>query len=377
MDILYYPNLYVSDEPTLKALLLFWGDVGTIVPPSIKNWIDSYLAGRGDAHDPSLELVKKVNDIAGRSAVDFVVISDEERHQSTRKMMRLLDEWGADSHFFDQYRIHSIDDLRGKMIEYYWFLHEKLEQPLVQRLAHENLAVNWAPGGMASFKEIGHTYMSILGEEIRRRRNLPLVTDQELFVIPRLYSNYTRTTVPDEVHYDGYQLVGLAVPDVFLGKRDLGRLSFKQILQIRNDVLPLAEAYHSEIASYQERINSLAQSGRSKEAFDLFLELCGRVAISFRPFAREYSKILRFISESKNITLLTGIALPSIKLLLEKADIEKVCEITAISATAANYYIESRNIKGGFEFLSTLNRSIRRKLLANRLHVLVPKVLRR
>ncbi len=376
MDILYYPNLYVSDEHTLKSLLLFWGDVRTIVPPSTKHWIESYLNGRTNAHDPSLELVKKVNDIAGRSAVDFVVISDEERHRSTQKMMRLLDQWGADSHFFDQYRINSIDDLIGKTIEYYWFLHEKLEQPLVQRLASENLAVNVAPGEMVSFKEIGHTYMSILGEEIRTGRNLPLVTDQELLVIPRMYSQYTRAALPNQVHYDGYQLVGLAVPDVFLGKKELGKLSFKRILEIRNDVLPLAEAYHSEISSYQGRINALANAAQEKEAFDLFLELCNRIAHSFHPFAKEYGKILRFFSRSQNITLLTGIALPTIKLLLEKADVEKVCEIAAISTTAANYYIESHNVKGGFEFLSTLNRSIRRKLLANRFHVLVPKVLR-
>jgi hypothetical protein len=315
--------------------------------------------------------MKQINDIAGEPVLDFIVISDRERRNASRNMLYLLASWAKDTDFFQRYRINSQADSIDKEFEYYWFLYEKIERDLADKLKQEKLGVQIG-GDFITFKEIGHTYMALLANEMREQRDLPLVTNDELSIIPKLNSGLSIS----DGHYDGFQLVSLAVPEVYLKPLDLKRLSFSEILSIRKDTLPLANAYHNEIASYQKRINTLSIQGNEEEAFKLFQELCSRVALSFKPFAKECTKIFEVLSDSTKLTLATGIALPAIGLLTENDVLKKYCDISSISATATNYYVKSQNIKMGFDFLATLNRNIRHRLLLNRLNVLVPKILK-
>jgi len=148
MDLIYYPDMHISADELLKGLILCWGKVSTIVPPSQMEYTRAYLDGHiHSGVDYTLEKYKEVNDTFGEAILDFVVISDEERIRASEKMRDLLVVWNKDTHFFDSLRIHSVSDFVGKEVEWYWFLHEKLERPLVKVLLEERLVVNWAPGG--------------------------------------------------------------------------------------------------------------------------------------------------------------------------------------------------------------------------------------
>jgi len=112
MDIVYYPNLFITSDTLLKGLLLTWGQVRTIIPPSQKEYVDDYLAGRikNWVHLP-LERYKEVCDAAGEAVVDFLVIDDAERKVASEQMFDLLVNWNKDTHFYDSLKIRGLDDL--------------------------------------------------------------------------------------------------------------------------------------------------------------------------------------------------------------------------------------------------------------------------
>ncbi len=91
MEIVYYPDMFITSEELLKGLVLSWGKVSTIVPPSQMKYIDAYLAGevRSETHY-ALETYRKIYDVFGNSILDFTVISDDERSRASEKMFDLL-----------------------------------------------------------------------------------------------------------------------------------------------------------------------------------------------------------------------------------------------------------------------------------------------
>jgi len=315
MEIVYYPDMYVRSERLLKQLLLCWGTVKTITPPSQKAYLNAYLAGEttGD-RDFVIEGYKTIVDYAGEKVIDFLEIKDEERRKASENMLELLTKWNADTHFYESLKIHSISDLIGKEVEWYWFLHEKLEEPLVELMLQERLVVNWSPGEIVGLQEIGKSYMSVIAAEVQRNRNIRLITDDEFYLAakgPAIFE--TEQSGEKDM---GYELVSLAIPQVFVDEHVVEQLSWKDVFAIRRDLLPLSESFYAEVENYQRRINGLAAEGRSDEAFDKFCEFCERVATSFRPFAKEFGKLLR-ISDPQTLGMINGILLPTIKLALD------------------------------------------------------------
>ena len=110
MEIVYYPDMFMNSEHLLKSLLLTWGSVKTIVPPSQKEYIDAYLAGeiKNETHYP-LETYKEIYDVAGNELLDFLIISDDERLRASEKMLDLIVNWNNDTGFYDELKINSID----------------------------------------------------------------------------------------------------------------------------------------------------------------------------------------------------------------------------------------------------------------------------
>jgi len=43
MNIIYYPEMLVPSEEVLKSILLSWGSLRTLVPPSQDNLVSKYL----------------------------------------------------------------------------------------------------------------------------------------------------------------------------------------------------------------------------------------------------------------------------------------------------------------------------------------------
>jgi hypothetical protein len=180
--------MYLTSELLLKQLLLCWGAVKSIVPPTQKEYVDAYLAGRIPTEtNLALDRYRDIYDAAGEKIIDFLVIENSERLAASDHMRELLTKWNADSHFYDSLKIRSIDDLMGKWVEWYWFLHEKLEQPLVELMLKERLVVNWAPGEIVGLQEIGKSYMSVIADELQRSRNIRLITDDEYYLAARAH----------------------------------------------------------------------------------------------------------------------------------------------------------------------------------------------
>ena len=114
---------------------------------------------------------------------------------------------------------------------------------------------------------------------------------------------------------DQYVLISVAIPKVFIDEKTTAKLSWKDVIKIRGELLPYAEPFYKEVEEYQNKINSLTHQGEDDEAFDIFAEFCERVSKSFRPFSKETGKLLRVVTQSDAIGLLNGIVLPTIKLL--------------------------------------------------------------
>ncbi len=373
MELIYYPDMYITSEDLLKRLILCWGKVSTIVPPSQMSYVKAYLSGqiRSETHYP-LETYKKIHDIFGDAVIDFTVISDDERIHASEKMFDLLTIWNGDTRFYDSLKITSLDNLIGKTVEWYWFLHEKLEQNLVELLLQEQLVVNLAPGEIVGYQEVGKSYMSVIADEVKSARHARLITDDPFFMAAKsgmsLKKNETQSS--DQ----GYQLVSLAIPQVFLHKALLKKLSWKDIRDIRQDLLPLSEQYYSDVETYQESINSLAVAGKDDEAFDKFCEFCERVVLSFRPFAKETRKLFRLVSDPQTVGLVNGILLPTVKLMNPDASLSWLCDLAAISSTVAQYSVPKSRPVIGFEYLENLSRRLNLKRLRKTISCLMPKV---
>jgi len=373
MELIYYPDMYIASEDLLKGLVLCWGKVSTIVPPSQMSYVKDYLSGqiRSETHYP-LETYKKIYDVFGDAVIDFTVISDDERTRASEKMFDLLTMWNADTRFYDSLKITSLDDLIGKTVEWYWFLHEKLERNLVELLQQERLVVNWAPGEIVGYQEVGKSYMSVIADEVKLTRHARLITDDPFFMAAKsgmsLKKNEAQST--DQ----GYQLVSLAIPQVFLHKALLKKLSWKDIRDTRKDLLPLSEKYYSDVETYQESINSLAVAGKDDEAFDKFCEFCERVALSFRPFAKETGKLFRLVSNPQTVGLVNGILLPTVKLMNPDTPLSRLCDLAAISSTVAQYSVPKSKPVVGFEYLENLSRRLNLKRLRKTISCLIPKV---
>lgn len=289
MEVVYYPDMYLTSERLLKQVLLCWGSVMTIMPPTQKQYFDAYLRGEvTDEVNFPIERYKAIYDIAGERLVDALEITDSERVAASEKMLNLLTKWNSDTHFYDSLKIRSIDDLIGKEVEWYWFLHEKIEWPLTQLMLEENLVVNWSPGEIIGFQEVGKSYMSVIASELKTRRDLRLITDDEYYMAAK-----GPASLIADAPEGGYQLVSLAIPKVFFSEHILDDLSWQQVCRIREDLLPYASEYYASVEGYQQEINKLACADRPDEAFDKFCEFCERVTASFRPFAKEARKLMR------------------------------------------------------------------------------------
>lgn len=374
MEIVYYPDMYISSDRLLKQLLLCWGDVKTIMPPSERGYFEAYVAG-DIKHEiaPHIERYKQIYDIAGEKVVDALEIGDEERRAASEKMLDVLTSWNADTGFYNSLKINDLSDLIGKTVEWYWFLHEKLEWPLVQLMLQDRLVVDWGGGEIVGFQEVGKSYMSVIASELQRQRRVRLITDDEFYLAAKAPSLQPNA---NQVETDGgYQLVSLGIPQVFIEDAALDNLSWKEVFKIREDLLPFAEVYYSDIEAYQAEINSLAANNKDDEAFDKFCEFCGRVASSFRPFSKEMGKAVRLLSRD-NLTLTTGIVLPTVKLMVDNPAVGKVCDFAAIALTAASIAASDIKNRIGFEYLENLNRSLDIARMKNTLTSLIPKSLR-
>lgn len=375
MDIVYYPDMYIRSDRLLKQLLLCWSDVKTIMPPSEKTYFETYIAG-GIKHEtaPHIERYKAIYDVAGDRVIDSLEIGDAERLAASERMLGLLTQWNADTGFYDSLRINDLSDMVGKKFEWYWFLHEKLELPLVQLMLQEKLVVDWGDGEIVGFQEVGKSYMSVIASELQRQRNVRLITDDEFYLAAKAPSLLENSG--DERDDRGYQLVSLAIPRVFFDNAALDAMPWKQVFAVRNDLIPFAEAYYGEIERYQSEIYSLAAGNRDDEAFEKFCEFCQRVAASFRPFAKEMGKAVRLLTKD-NLGLMTGILLPTIKLATGSPEVGKVCDIAAIASTTTTFAASHLKNRIGFEYLENLGRSLEIARMKNTLTSLIPKSLRR
>jgi len=373
MEIVYYPDMYLRSERLLKQLLLCWGTIKTIAPPTQKAYFDAYLAGKITSdRDLSIEGYKEILDHAGEKVIDFLEIKAEERRKASENMRELLTKWNADTQFYESLKIRSISDLVGKEVEWYWFFHEKLEQPLVKLMLQEHLVVNWDKGEIVGLQEIGKSYISVIAAEVQRNRNVRLITDDEFYLAakgPAIFESQ-RSGEQDE----GYELVSLAIPQVFLDEHVLEQLSWKDVFAIRRDLLPLSEHFYAEVESCQRKINGLAAENRSNEAFDEFCEFCERVATSFRPLAKEVGKLLRS-ADPQTLGMINGILLPAIKLALNNSDLGKVCDIAALASTAGAYAVAGPRQRIGFEYLENLGRALSIARMKKTVTSLIPKAL--
>jgi hypothetical protein len=374
MEILYYPDMYLTSELLLKQLLLTWGTVRTIVPPSQKTYVDAYLSGEisNETNFP-LERYREIYDAAGEKIVDFLVIEDKERKRASERMLYLLTDWNADTRFYDSLKIRSLDDLMGKQVEWYWFLHEKIELPLVELMLGEQLVVNWGDGEIVGFQEIGKSYMSVVASELERSRNVRLITDDEYYLASK--GPALREFHGPRRADGGYELVSLAIPQVFFERAVLDRLSWKSVVSIRKDLLPYAESFYGEVERYQQEINELAKGNREDEAFAKFCEFCERVAASFRPFAKEVGKVLRLVTP-ETLGLVNGILLPAVKLAGTSPEVARICDVAALASTAGTYAASGFQRRLGFEYLENLGRALNVARMKNTVTSLIPRAIK-
>jgi hypothetical protein len=372
MKIVYYPDMYIP-ENTLKTLLLCWGNVSSIVPPSIKEYNDRYLDGHsGRETNYPLETYKEILDKTGEKIVDFLVISDNERKRASEKMFDLVTNWNKNTGFYNSLKIHSIDNFIGKPVEWYWFLHEKLESPLVQLLQEERLVVNWAPGEIVGYQQVGKSYMSIIAEEIKKSRKIRLVTDDEFYLAAKSPVDLVDFSTTQKVE-STYQYISLAIPQVFFHPKTIQSLSWNEVLKIRRELLPYAERYHREIEKYQKSINSLQLEGKENEAFNKFSEMCERIVNSFKPFSVETSKVLRLMKNNETLGFVTGIMLPTIKILNPYPELIQVCDIATISLASLRYGLPKILPQPGFDYLENLSRRLQIYRMKGMVTCLIPK----
>jgi len=314
-------------------------------------------------------------DVGGREVLGFLVVSDGERKQASERMFDLVCNWNRDTGFYESLKIQSLSDLGGKVVTWSWLLNEKLERPLVELLLEEKLVYPLGPGEITGCDEVWKSYMSILGEEIKRERDVRLITDDEFCIGAKSGVELIRAGSEKEVE-EGYQLVSLAIPEVFIDEETLRMLSWEKVMEIRKDLLPFADSYHAEVESYEREINSLATVGKDEAAFEKLSEFCERVAISFRPFTKETRKTLRLARSPRMIGFINGVVLPAIKLIAPHAELAELCDIASVSSTSGHYILSRKRPLVGFDYLENLNRKLNVERLRGVVTCLIPKGLR-
>jgi hypothetical protein len=368
MEIVYYPDLFISSEKLLKSFLLCWGKVLTVVPP---NHIENM---KEQANFP-LEMYNEIIDLAGEKIIDFLIIRNEERTRASEHMFDLINTWNRDTKFYDSLKIHSLDDLMGRTLECYWFLHKKVEHELVELMLEEKLVMNWAAGEIVALPKVGKSYMGIIAEEIKRSRNVRLVTDDEFLIAAKAGADLERSDI--EKGKKHYQLVSLASPQIFISEELLESLSWKEVIKIRKNLLPYTEAFHQEVEQYQNSINLMVDADKEDEAFNEFCVFCERVAVSFRPLSKEAGKLLKITTSSDGFGLINGIILPTIKLVAPDPGLIKICDIAAVSSTISKYSLSKSSKLLGFEYLENLSRSLNVERLKKMVTCLIPKSIRK
>jgi hypothetical protein len=198
-----------------------------------------------------------------------------------------------------------------------------------------------------------------------------MVTDDEFLLAAK--SGTALQQVTTQHPQDQYQLVSLAIPQVFIGKQTLSQLTWPEIKNIREDLLPYAEAYYSEVELFQKRINDLTAAGKDDDAFDTLAEFCEKVAASFRPLAKEVNKLFRLAGETRTLGLLNGVLLPTIRLVTHNALVARICDIASISSASASYCVSSKTPTKGFDYLANLSRELTLHRVKRFISCLVPK----
>jgi len=357
-------------------MLLFWDKVKTIVPQSQSEYANAYIEGKiRNEYNTALEKYSTIINLAGEKILDFEVINEAEKRAASEKMFDLVCYWNKDTAFYNSLKINSIEDMFGKEFEYYWFLNEKTDSSLIKLLLDEKLVVNWAPGEIAGFQDVGKSYMSIIAEEMKNNRRFRLTTDDEFYIASKAGVNQIKNQ--GVIENNRYQTVSLVIPQIYLDPEVINKLSYHQILKIRKDILPLTSKYYRELEDYQKTMNSLIEDGFEDEALDLYCEFCERVSISFLPFSKEVSSILRYAQNPIILGVINGIVLPSVKILNpDQSEITKYCDYAALASTVGSYSLSNKR-KVGFEYLECLNRNIKIESFKGTITCLIPKSIKR
>jgi len=456
MNIIYYPEMLVPSEEVLKSILLSWGSLRTLVPPSQDNLVSKYLDNNeeksvdefitddiiskefkaktwnkkvsipapffesGDSlktsydsdklytfpiekkhpHGPSsyhtihissnfekrLELHRKIRDLAGEPIIDSILIGKKERENASESMLNILSEWEKDTHFFNDLKLKNTGYTGDNTIirrifdnipfsskhteDCDWLYHDKIGGVLANLLREEGLLKS-SGDRLYGRPEIVNMYMSVLAEEVKNIHGGRLITNNEYCVAAKSGINNERKKEAN--NEEEFQLVSLAIPDVFIDKKVLKSLSWERIIKIRKDLLPLAEAYYREVEDYQERINSLSMSGKGDEACEVFCDFGARVAASFLPFAKEVTKIISLCTDVEAVGFLNGVILPAARLLNPDPEFIKAMDITSISSAAGLYYFSKNKPIIGFDYLANLNRKVSIERMKGMLTCLTPK----
>lgn len=340
------------------------------MPQSQAEYSNDYLNGIRKDHIcwPFLEEYITVLDLAGEKILDFVIISNEEKINASNKMFDLIYKWNKDTAFYNSLRINSYDDLYGIDFDnIFGLLNDKTEDSLRTLLIEEKLAVQFSSHELVCLQEVGKAYMSVIAEEIKNRRNLRIVTDDEFYLASKSGMDQVKSSSGDD-----YQLISMVIPQIYLDPKIINNLTFEQIIRIRKDIKPLASNYYKDLEDYQTRINQLVINKNDQGALDLYCEFCERVCVSFLTFSKEVSKILRIANYPAILGFINGIVLPSIKILNSDPNFQRYCDYASIAVTASSYTLNRKN-QIGFEYLECLNRSIRIEDLKGTMTSIIPK----
>lgn len=371
MEILYYPSMYVESELTLKQLLLMWGKVSTIVPLSEKTAIDAYYHGTLALDEPhALDVYKSVNDLFGSSVVDFAVINDKERELTSLEMFEIIAHWNKDTGFYDSLKLPKHFFIKPRDLGV--LISDKLDMPLLQLLVEEQLVRVTQERDLLGRQQIVNSYIAIMAEVMKESRGLRLVTNDQYVIAAKSGVSLKKASLTEE----NYELVSLAIPQVFLEKKFLDRLTWKDIAKIREDLLPLSQGFYQEVEDYQSRINNLTSNGDDNAAFDLFAEFCERVVVSFRALSLERDKLRKFVGNADTVGMVSGFLFPSIKLIHPDPVLGTICDFGSIATTAGMYGFKKNKKAQGFDYLENMNRRLNLAHFKGMVSCLIPKGLR-
>ncbi len=369
MNIVYYPDIIVSSEATLKTLLLFWYKVNTIVPLSEKFRIDAYFEkNTPDWQDPFLERYKAVLNAAGEPILDFITITEKDKEHAGNAMFDLVSEWNKDSKFYNLLKVYGDSRYHNSQLETFSVFEDKLESHLRELLLSENLLIR-NNRQLMGVPQISKSYMSLLAREIKKNHNVGIITDDEFCLALKTNAGLVPIKTENDL-VNGYQVVAIDVPQIFISPKTIKDLSWKQIIRIRKDLLPFSQQYYTEIEKYQNSINMLQKQHKVQESIELLREFGERLATSFKPFSKEISSILGITNVIKSTGLITDIVIPT--MMLFNPEFNRFYAIASLAITSTKYLVPKPPAKG-FDYLINLNKSLRLTRLKNSITRLIPK----